>query len=177
MSALSNSRHEAFAQAVASGKTLTAAYSEVFGRTGKSAHECASKLSRSDKVQARVAELRAAVNVTKAAAEAQAAAEVASAFRGALMDMAERRAFLAAVVRTPVSEVDEHSPLCQKYEVTEAGTKVWMPDKRACVLDDARLAGELIEKTEVKDVTPRESLDELRERVALARARHQAIAL
>jgi hypothetical protein len=78
------------------------------------------------------------------------------------------------VVRTPVSEIDATSPLCQKYEVTDAGTKVWMPDKRACILDDARLAGELIDKAEVKDTTPRESIESLRLRVAAAKARHVA---
>ncbi len=46
-----------------------------------------------------------------------------------------------------------------------------MADRIAAVMADAKLAGELTEKAEIKDTTPREPLEVVRARVEAARAR------
>jgi len=62
----------------------------------------------------------------------------------------ERRAFLADIVRTPVGEVTENSPLCQSYKVDNEGKVEYkMPDKLKALELDAKLAGELREQAQV----------------------------
>ena len=47
-----------------------------------------------------------------------------------------------------------------------------MADRIAAVMADAKLAGELTEKAEIKDTTPREPLEVVRARIAAAEATH-----
>jgi hypothetical protein len=60
-----------------------------------------------------------------------------------VMSLREKRLFLAAVVRTPIGEVDENSPLCQYFQRTKAGLRVTMVDKLRALELDAKLAGEI----------------------------------
>lgn len=72
---------------------------------------------------------------------------------GSLLTMHERRTFLARVVRTPVGKIDENDPLAQKVKriPTPYGERVEIetPGKLEALMDDARLAGELIERQEI----------------------------
>lgn len=62
----------------------------------------------------------------------------------------EKRAFLADIVRTPVGEVTENSPLCQSYKIDNEGKIEYkMPDKLKALELDAKLAGELREQAQV----------------------------
>ena len=47
-----------------------------------------------------------------------------------------------------------------------------MADRIAAVMADAKLAGELTEKAEIKDTTPREPLEVVQARIAAAQATH-----
>jgi hypothetical protein len=62
------------------------------------------------------------------------------------LSYAEKRAYLADVVRTPVGKIDEHSPLAQEviYEETKYGTtkKIKMVSKTAAIAEDSKLAGD-----------------------------------
>jgi len=90
-----------------------------------------------------------------------------------LLTMHERRAFTAAVARTPIGRVDENSPLAQKVRrrVGKDGTtieEIAMPDKLRAVELDAKLSGDLIERQEIKvagsilQVTPENRAELLR---------------
>ena len=128
MLCLSNRRHERFAQLVAKGDSGGAAYRVVCGAKAASAHAAASRLLRIAKVSARIAEI-------------QKAAVCAS-----VMTLLEKRQFLALIVRTPIGQIDENSPLCQWFRRTtgrRATFSIRMPDKLQAILLDARLAGEL----------------------------------
>jgi hypothetical protein len=72
MAALSNPKHERFAQLLAKGENATAAYKAAgYSATGNSAEAAASRLLSDVKVQARISELqeRAAIKVEKTAAD------------------------------------------------------------------------------------------------------------
>jgi phage terminase small subunit len=70
-----------------------------------------------------------------------------TAFLANVLSLAEKRSFLADVVRTPVGEVDVGNKLAQgvRYRDGEM-VEMKMPDKISAVKLDAQLAGELIEK-------------------------------
>lgn len=129
---LRNQRHELFCYEIAKGSKGSAAYSKVYGTRGNSSEVNAYKLLRNAKIVARVRELQTA------------------AAKGKVMDLAEMLEFLSNVKRTPVGEITADHELAQRVEITEDGTKVWMPDKRACVELCARLQGMLVEKAKVE---------------------------
>jgi phage terminase small subunit len=69
------------------------------------------------------------------------------AFLANVLSLAEKRSFLADVVRTPVGEVDVGNKLAQGVRYREGEmVELKMPDKISAVKLDAQLAGELIEK-------------------------------
>ena len=84
------------------------------------------------------------------------------------LSLLEKRAYLAMVVRTPIGEIDEKSPLCQAVEWGKNGRKIKMPDKLRALELDAKLAGELHESHEVDVVDRRASVIELQERLTAA---------
>jgi hypothetical protein len=61
----------------------------------------------------------------------------------AVMDLRERREFLARAVRTPADEVTPSSDLCQGFESTAFGQKVKLMDKLKCIDLDSKLAGDI----------------------------------
>ncbi len=116
MTPLKNTRHEAFAQARARNLPADTAYREA-GYKPDRGH--ASKLASKSSVVARIREI-------------QAAAATAT-----VLTIAEKRAFLARLVRaTAVSEPSD-SDLWQEIQVTDKGVVRKMPDKlRALALDN-----------------------------------------
>lgn len=77
------------------------------------------------------------------------------------MNMKERREFLARAVRIKLHELDltKDGDLVQEIDYRgedEGGgiKKMKLPGKRECVMDDAKLAGELVDKAEVKVTMP-----------------------
>jgi hypothetical protein len=63
--------------------------------------------------------------------------------RKAFLSLEEKRKFLADVVRTPVGQVDEESPLAQEIRYGPDGsTTIKMPGKLNAIELDARLQGE-----------------------------------
>lgn len=98
-----------------------------------SASVCATYLERRPRVQAYLRSLREAT------------------WTANVLSLAEKRNFLAEVVRTPVSTISEDSPLAQKLKVTtsEKGEykEIEMPNKLKALELDAKLAGELKEQS------------------------------
>jgi len=135
MPILANPKHEAFACKVATGMQLGPAYRAVYGKKGTDQNAC--RLSKIEKVAARIKELQG-----KAEAKT-------------LLTIQERRAFLADVVRVKVGDVDEKSPLAQSVEYGLNGSrKIKVPDKIKALELDAKMAGELVEKQETTHVIP-----------------------
>jgi len=71
-----------------------------------------------------------------------------AAFLANVLSLAEKRSFLADIVRTPVGEVDINDKLAQgvRYKDGEM-IELKMPDKISALRLDAQLAGELVEKS------------------------------
>ena len=71
-----------------------------------------------------------------------------TAFLANVLSLAEKRSFLADIVRTPVGEVDVNNKLAQgvRYMKGEM-VELKIPDKISALKLDAQLAGELIEKS------------------------------
>ena len=70
----------------------------------------------------------------------------------AVMNLVERRKFLADVVRTAPSEIDKTSPLCNGYKETALGDEVKIPDKLKCIDLDSKLSGDLDKKKDESSV-------------------------
>ena len=73
---------------------------------------------------------------------------------GAVLSLAEKRAFLHMAVHTNAADVDGSHILCTGIKRTESGPEYKMPDKMAALMLDARLAGELKEQPAVVVATP-----------------------
>jgi hypothetical protein len=94
---LSNPRHEAFAQAVASGLSATDAYVTVYSqRRRDSAAHIGCRLRKNPAVAARIAGLRSA------------------AARQVTIDLQKILAFRERVITTPIGEVTASSDLCHR---------------------------------------------------------------
>lgn len=107
----------------------TAAYAAAYPRTSPvSARKSGSRLLQKPEIQAEIQALR----------------DQADALAGsAVMSLVERRAFLAAIVRTPVSQITADSPLAQEMKADGKITQVKMPCKLRAIELDAKLAGEV----------------------------------
>jgi hypothetical protein len=118
---LKNPRHEAFAQAIARGSDATEAYGKVYPKaTRESAGSAGARLLAI--VRPRVAEL-------------QGMAEDET-----LLTIAEKRKFCADALRTPVSEIDETSPLCLGVKRTGSSVEYKTVDKLKALQLDNELA-------------------------------------
>lgn len=128
---LDNPRHEKFAQLIASGIDAKAAYARVYrGVRGESAEQGGSRLSKTVKKRVRWLQSQSATATT--------------------LTMQERREFLARVTRARLDKLDleKDGDLIQEidYHDAESGgglKKIKTPGKRECVMDDAKLAGEI----------------------------------
>lgn len=137
---LDNTQYERFAQLVVSGIDTAEAYRKLNPDcTEESSWNGSWRWTRKDEVKNRIKWL-----------QKQSAAK-------AVLTMDERRQFMARVVRAKLHELDfdKDGDLIQEIVRTEgtekkAGIeKFKLPGKRECIMDDAKLAGELLEKQEV----------------------------
>lgn len=133
---LDNPQHEKFAQLVAGGMDRTQAYQRVYNDASK------------DSALSAGARLFGIVRPRIRFLQAQSATEL-------VMDMQERREFLARVVRCQLHEIDfeKDGDLIQEIVRTEgtesrAGIeKLKLPGKRECIVTDAQLSGEMPDKS------------------------------
>lgn len=94
-------KEETYAQAIVSGSTGADAYAIISPRASrKTATEKASRWARKSNIEARIAELRAAVATANAAREADVAREVAAKLKTTLLTMHERREIAAGIARS-----------------------------------------------------------------------------
>jgi hypothetical protein len=134
---LKNRRHEAFANEVfrqmPKGGNTTAIYRKFYPKvSAKAADAAASRLLK--RVKPRISELQSKVTARAA------------------LTMSERRDFMARVVRANLSAFDPEKDGDLIEEITEekdGKRRYKLPSKRACIMDDAKLAGELIDKTDL----------------------------
>lgn len=139
-----NDRHKRFAELLVAGQTARAAYMTAF----PTCHSVSTADNESKKLKQKP-EFREYLEALRR--------EIRSAAKSDLvMAMEERRAFLAQIIRTPLSEINEGSPLCQEYSLSTTSTggrteKVKMPCKLRALELDARLAGDMKEKPETAE--------------------------
>lgn len=130
MPLLKNAKHEAFAQLVARGSEKTKAYATVFPGSAKwkpnnlrvRAHRLSSEVS------SRIAELQ----------------EIGE--RATIAGRVELAEFLTSIIRTPIGEVNEKSPLAQELTTRRSGKDetvetVKLPDKLAAVAQLSKMMG------------------------------------
>lgn len=165
MPVLKNARHEKFAQALAKGKTATEAYAEA----GFKPHDGnAARLRGNERISARVDEITGKVNervIDKLAiTKERVAAELA---KIAFLDIREAVRWGRSPVDTesensspnglgiyPVELVpsdmisDEAAAAVSEVSLTQTGVKIKMHDKRAALMDLAKLMGFIVEKQE-----------------------------
>jgi hypothetical protein len=132
--ALSEPRHERFASLVAQGYSATDAYMECYKgcNSRRSANVGASKLRNQPEVIERIKQLASLVTTRDC------------------LTMRDRRLFLARVIRANPSKLDmeKDGDLCEQWRVTPEAIIIKLPGKRECIMDDAKLAGDLVEKVE-----------------------------
>lgn len=118
-----------FCEGIVRGLSATEAYGGAYARsTPESARKSGSRLLGRPEIQAEIQTLR----------------DKADALAGsAVMTLAERRAFLAAIIRTPVSQITADSPLAQEMKADGKTTSIKMPCKLRAIELDAKLAGEV----------------------------------
>jgi phage terminase small subunit len=160
MPVLKNARHERFAQYVASGMTGAKAYKKVYRCGQVTAENNSVRLRGYELVSTRITEL-----MERAAAKT-------------VLSMQERRAFLADVVRADMAQFDPktHGRLIQEIteEVKPDGTikrKFKLPGKRECIMDDAKLAGDLVEKVQMEGAMVHMVLTDSRREELMAKKR------
>lgn len=124
MPQLDNPRHEAFAQAVASGMKGAGAYRKVYGEQVKSPRSQASDLMKDPDISQRVREI------------------VGKGISGAVMTLQQELEYLTRAIVTPIDQIDETSPLCQRAKYSETGRELWMVDKLRAMELLIRLKGE-----------------------------------
>lgn len=164
MALLENARHEAFAQAIARGMEAGEAYSQVYHDSeGRSAKSHGPRLAKNGVVRARIEELQ------KMGED------------DTVLTMKERRRFFAKVARVDLLDFDPKRDGVLVQEVVEIISRgkdgeetirktIKVPGKRECIMDDAKLAGDLVDKVDVRGVTaatPEQILDAVRRSPAL----------
>lgn len=159
MPILSNAKHEAFVQRMAKGENAGDAYKAIY-RVKQMTVAAANghRLLRNASISARLLEIQREVH------------------SDTLLTVAEKREFYASVLRTPIGAIDENNPLCHSVKRTfsERGETVEYKalDKLKASELDSALAGDLIQKHEIVDKTPREPLDVIRSRIGNAAPAH-----
>ena len=126
MAVLKNSRHEKFAQAVASGLSGSEAYRQVVGpaAAGKNADVMADQLMNQHGVRERVAELKEANS------------------RKATLSREQTIEFLCNVISTSAAKIEVDSPLVQSAEFVDGKpVRLKIPDKIAAVKELTKMCG------------------------------------
>lgn len=148
MPALTNPRHEEFAQLVGNDIAPGAAYSQVYGCKAKTGREKGCRLKKDVNVTARIAEIRQGFRQHLDRFEPGVARKYLTRERSLEL--------LAMIAETPIGQIDEKSPLCQaiEYRTTPGNReregfetiKVKMPSKIQAIELSARILGYLEEK-------------------------------
>ena len=125
MPALKNAKHEAFAQAYALSSNASEAWRKATSKTANADVNGARWLVIRGIVE-RVAELRK---------KADAASE-----NFTVLSIAEKRDFIARLVKAKVSELDDDSDLWNGIKLTEQGREYKLPDKLRAIQIDNDLA-------------------------------------
>jgi hypothetical protein len=132
---LENPRHERFAQLKAKGVSGSEAYRIAFQYKPKGKEDYADSLAW---------ELSVKLGIDERVAEIIAERDDAD-----LLSFRESRKFLADIVRTPVGQLDEDSPLVQELIITESGKRIKMADKLRALRLDAELMHRLDRRVEL----------------------------
>lgn len=124
---IATEKKKEFARLLVEGKLSKAdAYRKAYKRkdlNADAANKAAYRLSKDDVVVQIIAELNAQLN------------------KSAVATKQECLEFLTAVLRTPIGEVGEDSPLCQEVAYTDSGMRKKMPGKIEAVREISKLAG------------------------------------
>jgi hypothetical protein len=132
---LPNERHEAFAVHYAANGNAAKAWLHAGGDNPKTANRQGDKWVKRGDIVTRVAWIRSEVERKR-----REAAEKEN--ESALLTVAEKRAFLASVVRASVATTEDGSPLWQEIEIKPDSIKRKMPDKLRAIALDNDLAGD-----------------------------------
>lgn len=121
--------HQKFADGIAMGLNTTQAYRAAFPRckSDGSAAVSGSRLLRNPKIEAEITRIRR---------------EAEKLAGGAVLETAEKRRFLARLVRARLSSEPDDSDLWQEISDTEHGRKRKLGDKLKAIQIDNDLAGE-----------------------------------
>ena len=147
---LPNPRHEAFCFLLAGGASAAEAYRKAgYKCSTATASTNGPALSRETHVRLRVADLQRKAQEAAKEREAE-----------GVLTLAEKRLFLARVIRTPIGQVTSDSDLAQEVTVDEKSMKVKMPDKLRAIALDNDLAADGAEATANKSIAGLASLVE-----------------
>jgi hypothetical protein len=131
---LKSSKREKFCQEIVKGSTAIAAYVK--------AYKCPVANATAN---ANVARKAVEVNERIKYMQSQIVSDI-------VLTMKERREWLARVVRANVDNLDleKDGDLVDEIIVDANGSKRFkLPSKRACIMDDAKLAGEIIDRSDI----------------------------
>ena len=124
---IATEKKKEFARLLVEGKlSKPDAYRKAYKRkdmSGEAASKAASRLSKDAEVLRIIGELNAQLD------------------QSAVATKQECLEFLTAVLRTPIGEVGEDSPLCQEVAYTDSGMRKKMPGKIEAVRELSKLAG------------------------------------
>ena len=123
-----STRHEAFAQQVASGESAAAAYRAVYTKASvSSAQTLGPEMLRNPQISLRVHELRREVRALAA--------------KNFAMTKVTMLNWLKSIIDTPVGEVTVGHALAQEYSTNDTGTRVKMPGKLEAAEKIIRMMG------------------------------------
>lgn len=124
---IATEKKKEFARLLVEGKlSKPDAYRKAYKRkdmSGEAASKAASRLSKDAEVLRIIGELNAQLD------------------KSAVATKQECLEFLTAVLRTPIGEIGEDSPLCQEVAYTDSGMRKKMPGKIEAVRELSKLAG------------------------------------
>lgn len=160
---LTNQKHEKFCRLYATSNDAAGSYKRAYKNDSdyRTNASNASRLLKNDNVLNRIDEIRQECAKDE--------------MPGVHLNMAERRAFLALLVRTPIRQINADSILCQSWKVITgeftSSEEFKIPDKLRAIELDAKLAGELSDTVNVnlrQPLTPEQILAAVQRSPALA---------
>lgn len=131
---LRSSKREKFCQKVIEGKNAIDAYVVAYKTTRSNADANSHLVRNSPDVNGRIQYLQGQITSS------------------IVLSMRERREWLARVVRANVNDLDieKDGDIVEEIIIDANGKKRFkLPSKRACIMDDAKLAGEIIERSDI----------------------------
>lgn len=133
MPVLKNPRHEVFAQLVAKLMPAGAAYKKIYrGVKASTAETEGPALLRKPQISSRLMELQQ------------------DGAKAAIISLEKANQFCLDVLEAKVGEVDETSPLCQSFKITEDSREYKLPDKLRALEIAMKLQGRLRDRAVVE---------------------------